>query len=249
MNAIEVRGLNVRRDHFEMNNVSMEVPKGCVVGLVGRNGAGKTTLIEAIAGVTETGSGTITYDGMSIWENEKQIKQDLGVVFAEPWFNNMTSPRVLVESIYPWYPDFDFKYFVDNMQRMEIDANMTINQYSSGMLRKFLMIFVLARRPKTLILDEPTTGVDPVSRNEMLDLLYEFMQQEDHSILFSTHITSDLDKIADYIVMLEKGRVIMNESKEMLQSRYQYSGRGLPDIETIMLDIIGEGTLPNKGGR
>lgn len=239
MNAIEVRNLNVKRGSFALKNISMEIPKGCVVGLVGRNGAGKSTLIETLAGVLGADSGMITYSGVPVWENETEIKKELGVVFDGPWFNDMVRPKQLIEGIYPWYPEFDLKYFEAHMKKMGIDPNMSIDKYSSGMLKKFLLLFVLARKPKTLILDEPTSGVDPISRNEMLDLLYEFMQEEDHSLLFSTHVTSDLDKIADYVVMMEDGRIVLNEAKDELRNRYRTEGEVLPDIETIMLDVAG----------
>lgn len=241
MNAIECKEVEVKKGSFLLKNISMCVPKGTVVGLVGKNGSGKTTLIRTLARVEDHRNGYIRYDDLDFAENLVEIRQKVGFVFDKPWFSITSKPIALSSAVAPFYPHFDMDFFNEQMKKMDLPQYQALNKYSAGMLKKFMLVFVLAMRPETLVLDEPTSEVDPISRNDMIELLLDFMQDEKHSILFSTHITSDLDKIADYIIMLDRGEIVLNEEKNDLIERFAKNGRVLPDIEEIMVRVNKEG--------
>ena len=230
-----------KRGSFQLKDITMELPKGTVVGLVGKNGAGKTTLIRTLAQVCDYQRGTIRYDGLDFNQHMVEVRRKVGFVFDEPWFSTNTKAVDLASAVAPFYPNFDMNYLDEQMKKMDLPQYQNLNKYSAGMLKKFMLIFVLAQRPETLVLDEPTSSVDPISRNDMLELLLDFLQDEAHSILFSTHITSDLDKIADYIVMIDRGEVVLNEEKDALIERFAKENRVLPDIEEIMVRVNQEG--------
>lgn len=215
----------------------MEVKKGCITGLVGRNGSGKTTLIRLLAGAKVYTSGNIIIDGMLLEEKADEIRKKAVFVFDEPNFSLSAKPDVLAETMKRIEPSFDMEFYQSKMGLFNLDGKEKVRNYSSGMQKKLLLILALARRPEIIVLDEPTSDVDPVSRAEMLDMLQEFMENEEHTVLFSTHITSDLDKIADYIAVMDNGKILMIEEKETLRDKYCINGI-LPTVEEIMCSIL-----------
>ena len=219
-NAIEIRELEVALNGFTLKNVNMDIPKGVVVGLIGKNGAGKTTLIKTITDVYLPSKGTVTYDGLNMYDNAVEIKQKLGIVYDEMYYPSGVRSYKIAKMIAPLYPDFDMNKWHEHMKKFRLDEKKRPIEYSKGMQMKFMLAMVLARNPKILILDEPTAGMDPAARVEFLDLLQEYMMDETNSIIFSTHITSDLDKIADYIALVSDGELVVMEEKEKLLMEY-----------------------------
>ena len=219
-NAIEIRGLEVALNGFTLKNVNMDIPKGVVVGLIGKNGAGKTTLIKTITDVYLPSKGTVTYDGLNMYDNAVEIKQKLGIVYDEMYYPSGVRSYKIAKMIAPLYPDFDMNKWHELMKKFTLDEKKRPIEYSKGMQMKFMLAMVLARNPKILILDEPTAGMDPAARAEFLDLLQEYMMDETNTIIFSTHITSDLDKIADYIALVSDGELVVMEEKEKLLMEY-----------------------------
>lgn len=219
-NAIEIRGLEVALNGFTLKNVNMDIPKGVVVGLIGKNGAGKTTLIKTITDVYLPSKGTVTYDGLNMYDNAVEIKQKLGIVYDEMYYPSGVRSYKIAKMIAPLYPDFDMNKWHELMKKFMLDEKKRPIEYSKGMQMKFMLAMVLARNPKILILDEPTAGMDPAARAEFLDLLQEYMMDETNTIIFSTHITSDLDKIADYIALVSDGELVVMEEKEKLLMEY-----------------------------
>lgn len=231
--VISCKGICIQLGNFKMEYLDFELKKGYITGLIGRNGVGKTTLIKLIGDCIEREQGMIQYDGLLLHEHEEEVKKKMSIVYSMPNFSLNVTPKSIVRAIDAVEPWFDYEYFSEKMYQMGLNDRTILRKYSTGMLKKFMLILALSRCPEILILDEPTSEVDPVSRAEMLDLIQEFMEDENHTVLFSTHITSDLDKIADYIVMIDDGKIIFSEEKESLKQQFS-SKDVLPSIEDIM---------------
>ena len=221
-NAISAENLRVHYPNFDLFIDHFDLPCGYVMGLIGRNGAGKTTLIEALLDSTPARAQRCKLLGMRMDQNERQIKNQLGVVSDRFVFPDSYHAMKLMRRIGPFYDQFDEVLYHTLLNRFRLPLGKPFSEFSAGMKVKLSIIFALSHHPKLMILDEPTANLDPVSRREVLDLLYEFMQQEDHSLLFSTHNTADLDKIADYVTCLENGHVKFSASKEILMENWQH---------------------------
>ncbi len=221
MFALELKNVNYKVKGFALKDINLRVPKGMITGLVGRNGAGKTTLINVIANNLERENGTILYDGVKYWEDEVGIKRKLGIVYDSNHFNDQFTPKKIIKKIAPYLKDFDFDLFHEYMEKFELPYDKRIIKYSTGMKHKFMLILTLSCRPEILIMDEPTSGVDPADRYEILDLIQRFVEDENNSVIFSTHITSDLDKIADYLILIDSGRIVAEGNKDEILEQYR----------------------------
>jgi ABC-2 type transport system ATP-binding protein len=221
MNGLEISNLTVDLGKFAIKNLNLEIKSGCITGLIGRNGAGKTTLIKTIMRQQDAISGKILYNGKSFAENEVEVLSKIACVFDKPHFNIMIKPKKLVKIYQSFYPSFDIEKYNALMQKFNLPHDIRIAKYSLGMQRKYCLILALCQGADILILDEPTSGVDPFDRGEVVTLIQEFMMDESKTVLFSTHITEDLDKIADYIVMMDDGKITLNEDKETLTENYR----------------------------
>ncbi len=214
--AIEVRNLTKEYENFKLENVSFNVGKGIIMGFIGENGAGKSTTIKAILNLIKKDNGLITVLGKEINRNEKGIKNELGIVLNDGNFNeklNVKAINKIMKNIYKrWDDDVFYKY----IEKFNIDTSKKIEEFSKGMKMKLSIAIALSHKAKILILDEATSGLDPVARDEVLDILMEFIQNEENSILISSHITSDLEKIADYITFIHNGKIIFSENKDKL---------------------------------
>lgn len=214
--AIEVRNLTKEYENFKLENVSFNVGKGTIIGFIGENGAGKSTTIKAILNLIKKDNGLITVLGKEINRNEKGIKNELGIVLNDGNFNeklNVKAINKIMKNIYKrWDDDVFYKY----IEKFNIDTSKKIEEFSKGMKMKLSIAIALSHKAKILILDEATSGLDPVARDEVLDILMEFIQNEENSILMSSHITSDLEKIADYITFIHNGKIIFSENKDKL---------------------------------
>lgn len=209
MKALKIKNVNKKYKDFSLKDVSFEIEDGTIMGLVGANGAGKSTIINCILGITKY-TGEITIGGKKVDEN---VKQDIGFVIDDAFISNRIN-ALQADKIYKnIYKNWDSKKFLDYIGSFEIPVNKKIDKLSKGMKMKFKIAIALSSNPKFLILDEPTSGLDPVIRSEILDILLEFIQDENHSVLISSHITGDLEKVADYITYIDNGEVILSEEK------------------------------------
>lgn len=225
MNALEIKNLTVDFGDFAIRKMNLDIKKGAVTGLVGRNGAGKSTLIKTIMR-QQPATGSILYDGKKFAEHEVKILSKTACVFDAPHFSLSAKPKKLKKAFAALYPAFNGQMFDELCAKFNLPQDKRVVKYSLGMQRKLCIIIALCQSPELLILDEPTSGIDPVDRAEVVALLQQFMLDENHTILFSTHITEDLDKIADYIVMIENGRILLNEDKVTLTEKYRLVSAG-----------------------
>ena len=217
--AIAAYGLQKNYKDFTLRDVSITLPWGQVMGFVGENGAGKTTTIKALLGVINRDAGDVRLLGLPMEGNEKALKEQIGVVLAEGQFHDsltLGGIRKILKNIYTTWDDALFETLC---RQFSLPDKKPYKGFSTGTKRKAAIVAALAHHPRLLILDEPTSGLDPVVREEMLDLFLDFMQKDDHAILFSSHITGDLDKIADSITFLHRGQVIFSRSREDLSEK------------------------------
>lgn len=218
-NALEIRGLCKEYEGFALKNVSFAVPRGTVMGLIGENGAGKTTTIKAVLDLIRPDSGEITVLGER-GAADAAVRERIGVVLDDGGFPS-TMNAVQVDTLLgKAYRNWDSAQFFAYIERFGIAKGKPIKDYSKGMKTKLMIAAALSHHAELLLLDEPTSGLDPVVRDEVLDLLYDFMQDENHAILLSSHITSDLDKIADEITFIHKGEVLLSEPRDVLLDTY-----------------------------
>lgn len=218
--ALQVNNLSAQLGDFALKDVNLALKTGTIMGLVGRNGAGKTTLIKTIVEHLPRKSGEVFFFGLPLMGNETTVKARLGIVFDTPIYPPNLKPVVIKKMLAPLYQGFDDTKYTAFLERFELDPGKKLATYSKGMQMKFSIAIALAHNPDLIILDEPTAGLDPIARVEIVDLLMEIMQSEQKSILFSTHITSDLEKIADYLTIIDQGKIIISEAKDELLEQY-----------------------------
>ena len=219
-NAIEIRKLKKKyEDNFELGEINLDIPSGYVIGLIGENGAGKTTLIKSILSIINIDSGDIKIFNKNN-KDEYLVKEDIGVVLDGMFFPEIMTINdinIVMKSI---YKNWDSELFNKYLRKFKLSKSKKIKELSKGMRKKLDIVTALSHHPKLLILDEPTSGLDPVVRNDILEIFLDFIRDEEHTILFSTHITSDLEHIADKIVFIDNGKVILNENKDELLDNY-----------------------------
>ncbi len=220
MDAIlQVENLTKHYPDFTLDHVSFSVPKGTIMGLIGENGAGKSTTINAILDLIHKDDGTVTFWGQEL-SSAKQLKEDIGVVFDGINFYETLTPAKVGKIARAAYSQWDNHLYQDYLKRFQLSLDKEFKQMSKGMKVKLCIAVALSHNPKLLILDEATSGLDPVMRDDILDVFLEFVQDENHSIMMSSHITTDLEKVADYITFIHQGKVIFNKKKDDL--RYHY---------------------------
>ena len=208
------------KSNFAIKDISFSVPEGSIVGFIGENGAGKSTTMNCILNVIRRDSGTIEIFGREMTDEDIDIRENIGVVYDSNNFPEYLTAKQLADilgRIYSKWDDFCFEQF---LRRFGLPESQKIKSYSRGMSMKLAIAVALSHDSKLLILDEATSGLDPIMRDEILDVLLEFVKQENHSILLSSHITSDLEKIADYIVFIHNGEIILNKTKDELIYEY-----------------------------
>lgn len=218
-NVIEIKNLSKKyKSGFELNDINIEIPSGFIIGLIGENGAGKTTIIKSLLGILKIDKGNIKIFNKDY--NDENIKEDIGIVLDNSFFPELLTASDIGLSMKNIYNNFDIELYNKYLVDFNISKNSQIKTFSKGMRKKLEIITALSHKPKLLILDEPTSGLDPIVRNEILDLFLNFISDENHSILLSTHITTDLEKIADKVIFLDKGKIVMNESKDDIIDNY-----------------------------
>ena len=219
--VVEIKKLVKRYDdNFQLGELSLDIPAGEIIGLIGENGAGKTTLIKSILDILIINKGEIKIFGKNLKNKEINIKEDIGVVLDNSFFPEVLNAKDINSIMQSIYKTWDSKLYYDYLEKFNIPITSSIKKLSKGMKKKLEIATALAHKPKLLILDEPTSGLDPVVRNEVLDIFLKFIEDEEHTILFSTHITSDLEHIADEIVFIDNGKVLLNKSKDDILDNY-----------------------------
>lgn len=217
---LQIDSLCKSYEDFSLKNISFALPQGCIMGLVGQNGAGKSTTLKAILGLVRPDSGSVKLFGQELQENEGQIKEQIGVVFDSMNLPEMLRGKDVGKVLGPLYQSWDQTAFNGYLERFSLPKNKLIKDYSRGMKMKVAIAAALSHRAKLLLLDEATGGLDPIVRDEILDILLEFMQDPTHGILFSSHITGDLEKIADYVTFIHEGQVRFSQPKDELLDSY-----------------------------
>lgn len=208
------------KNGFLLDHISLRVPYGSIVGLIGENGAGKTTAISCLLNTVSRDSGTVRFFGQEMSDRDRAVREDLAVVLDSAHFSGHLSAAQLSKVMQGIYTKWEPHTYADYLNRLQIPSQKRISDLSKGTAMKLSIAAALSHRPKLLILDEATGGLDPVVRDEILDLFLDFVQDEEHSILFSSHITGDLEKIADYITFLHGGSVILSEEKDRVLYNY-----------------------------
>lgn len=244
-NAIEIRELSKSYKNFSLDRLSLDLPSGCILGLIGENGAGKSTTIKLLLGMIKPDSGNAKVLGVDIHDDLRQVKEEIGVVLDEPGLAyNLTAKNVdrIMSCI---YKNWSHEEFSSLIRRLDLPEDKTYGDFSRGMKMKLGLAIALAHKPRLLLLDEATSGLDPVVRDDVADLLLEFTRDEGHSVLISSHIVSDLEKVCDYIAFLHKGKLMLLEEKDELLTEYGLLQCRLEDVEVIDPEaIIGRRDTP-----
>ncbi len=220
MNALEIRDLTRHLGDFTLDSLNLTLPGGCILGLIGENGAGKSTTIRLILGMLRPDGGTVTILGRDNRDNLALTKQDIGVVLDEVGIPECMTPKQVGIVMADVFTRWDAKTYEGLLERFSLPENKKFKEFSRGMKMKLGLAVALSHEAKLLILDEATSGLDPVVRDEVVSILSEFTRDESHSILISSHIVSDLEKLCDYVAFLHRGKLLLCEEKDMLLSEY-----------------------------
>ena len=237
-NCIEIKGLCKSYGDFALKDIDLTLPGGSILGLIGENGAGKTTTIKCILNLIRRDAGEIALLGHDNIKEEQLAKQDVGIVLDECFFHDTLRPLDVGRVLAPAYKDWDGELFRSYLKKFGLPEKKLIKEFSRGMKMKLSLSAALAHRPKLLILDEATAGLDPVVRDEILDEFLGFIQDEDHAILMSSHITSDLEKVADYIAYIHQGQVVLSDAKDAILDSYGRVGCTAAQLEAIAPDDV-----------
>ncbi len=220
MNLIEVNGLCKNFEKFQLKNVSMTLEEGFIMGFIGRNGAGKSTTLTTMLNLMKSDGGTIKLCGLSNPRDEIEIKNQVGYVFGGVDFYPEAKIGRITDVTKSFYKEWNEELYKSLCERFEIDQNKKFKHLSAGMKVKYSVAVAMSHNPKLLILDEPTSGLDPAARDDLVLLFQEFIEDGRHSILFSTHITSDLEKCADYITYIKQGEILASTDRETFHNSY-----------------------------
>jgi len=219
-NILEVKNLRKEYKDFAINNISFNLERGYIMGFIGPNGAGKSTTIKLIMNLIKRKSGDIKLFGLDNIKNEKEVKQKIGFVYDESYFYEELTIKEMAGIIAPFYKNWDRAAFEKYIKEFDLNPKKKIKALSKGMKMKFSLALALSHKAELIIMDEPTSGLDPVFRSEILDILYALIQDEKKSIFFSTHITTDLEKIADYITFINHGEIVFSKLKYDILGQY-----------------------------
>ncbi len=210
-----------------MENINLKLDRGYIMGFIGPNGSGKSTTIKLIMNLIKKDDGDIKIFGMDNIKHEKEVKERIGFVYDENYFYDHVNIETMKKIIAPFYKGWDDKIFYKYLKSFDLDPKKKIKNLSKGMKMKFSLALALSHNAELIIMDEPTAGLDPVFRREILDILYDLIQDENKSVFFSTHITTDLEKIADYITFINKGKLVFSQNKDEIMEKYTLVKGGL----------------------
>lgn len=234
MNAIEMKHVTKKYRTFSLEDISLTLPNGCIMGLVGENGAGKSTTIGLVMNAIQRDGGEISVLGKdNRGKDFIRVKEEIGIVLDEACFPEVLNLRQVNKVMRHTYRNWKDEVFFEYARQFELSEKKRFKEYSRGMKMKLAIAVALSHQPKLLILDEATSGLDPIVRDEILDIFNDFTREEDHSVLISSHIISDLEKITDYIAYLHRGRLLFSEEKDMLMEKYgilHVTGNNIADV-------------------
>ena len=219
-NILEIKDLCKKYDDFSLDKISFSLPKGFIMGFVGQNGSGKTTTIRSILNMAKIDSGSISVFGLDSVKNSIEIKERIGVVFDSLYLAEHLNVKQIEKQLKPFYKDWDSSEFNNKIKNFGLSTDKRIGDFSKGMKMKLMVAIAISHKAELIILDEPTSGLDPVARDELLDILAEYMENENRGVLFSTHITADVERIADYITIMQTGKVWYTGTKDELTESY-----------------------------
>lgn len=219
-NAIEIKGVTKCYDGFTLDNISFDVPKGCIMGFIGQNGAGKTTTIHSLLHITNINEGGIKLLGLDHVKDETEIKKRIAVVFDEMPFHDIFNAKDMARIFEGLYPEWDNMVYSQYLERFQLPIKKKIGQFSKGMKMKLQIACALSHNAELLVMDEATTGLDPVVRDDILHIFMEYLQNGERSILMSSHITSDLEKIADMVTFIDRGHILLTGYKDELIEKH-----------------------------
>lgn len=238
MNALEIKNVTKKYKGFTLDNINFTLPSGCIMGLIGENGAGKSTLIKAILGMIKY-DGTISVLGAEENAELLKAKQDIGVVLDQSYFPDGINVKQVNSIMKNTYENWDENEFFGYIDKFSLPLDRAFKDYSRGMRMKLSMAVALSHKAKLLILDEPTGGLDPIVRDEIVDILYDYTRAEDHSVLMSSHILSDLEKLCDYIAFIHEGKLVFVDEKDALTERYGIVNCSEAEFEFIKDAAVG----------
>lgn len=239
MNAIlHIKDLTKHYPGFTLDHVSFDIPKGCIMGLIGENGAGKSTTINVVLGLIHKDEGEVTFWGEELNDESSSIKENIGVVFDETNFYDTLTVSQIGNISAAAYKQWQPEKFDSYLRKFDLDPVKDVKSLSKGMKMKLTIAVALSHDPKLLILDEATSGLDPVMRDDLLDVFLDFVQDEEHSILMSSHITGDLEKIADYITFIHDGKLLFCKSKDELRYKYGIIRCGAAVFDSVNKDDV-----------
>lgn len=221
MNALEIKNVTKKYKDFSLENISLTLPEGCILGLIGENGAGKSTLIKAILSMIKY-DGEIRVLGATSEKEKLSAKEDIGVVFDSAYFPDAMSAKNVNAVMNKTYRNWDEEEFFSLLKRFSLPDNKAFKEFSRGMKMKLSIAAALSHKARLLILDEPTGGLDPIMRDEIIDILYDYTRDEKNSILISSHIVSDLEKLCDYVAFIHNGKIILHDEKDRVKERYGF---------------------------
>lgn len=247
MNALEFKNVTKHYDDFTLDNLNLTIPSGCIVGFIGENGAGKTTTMKLIFDLVKADQGEINVFGKSNKTDSKEIKEHIGVVLEEAGYPETMNLKEVENVLSHVYKTWNTKKFSELCTKLSLPAKKPIKDFSRGMKMKLSLSVALSHDSKLLVLDEATSGLDPIVRDELLDIFLEFIQEEDHTIFISSHILSDLEKICDYIAFIHKGKLLFFEEKDALLQKFGVLKASRAEITTLTPSCI-IGTRENSFG-
>lgn len=241
MNALEIKNLTKTYADFKLDSLNLTLPEGCILGLIGENGAGKSTTIKLILNMIKADSGNIKIFGRSDTENISDIKEDIGVVLDEAGIPGCLNSKEVGKIMKNTFKNWDDAYYIQLLRKFDLPVGKKFKEFSRGMKMKLAIAAAMSHNPKLLILDEATSGLDPVVRDQVVEMLYDFTREENHSILISSHIVSDLEKLCDYIAFLHKGKMLLFEEKDRLLEEY-----GIVHCAEAQLSKLNSDTVVHK---
>lgn len=245
MNALELKHVSKTYKDFHLDDLSLTLPGGCILGLVGENGAGKSTTIKMILNIIHKDGGEITILGKDSVKDSLNIKEDVGVVLDDNGIPGALNAKKLDKIMKAIFKKWDSEYYFQLLNRLKVPVKKSYGEFSRGMKMKMGIAIALSHAPSLLILDEATNGLDPIAREEVMELLFDFTRDESHSILISSHIVSDLEKICDYIAFLHKGKLLLMEEKDVLLEEYGIVHMKESDLSAISKEaVIGKKVSP-----
>ena len=239
-NVLEINNINKDYKKFKIDNISFNLPKGYIMGFIGANGAGKTTTIKLILNMIKRDSGEIKVFGLDNIREEERIKEQIGVVFDECYYLEDWTLNDVEKAVSMFYKNWNSSIYEKYLKEFNLARDKKVKDLSRGMRMKLMIAVAFSHEAKLLILDEPTSGLDPVARDEFLDILRDYIEDEEKSVIFSSHITSDIEKIADYITYINNGKIIFTGEKDEFLEKYCIIKGGKEDItESQKKEIIG----------